>query len=70
MGRIIALNNHIANADFPSSSRSMGKYNPITFVPKFLTGPFVVSINLLPVNKLCRAIFKICKIFFLFIVWI
>jgi phospholipid-transporting ATPase len=40
--RIITLNNSIGNADFCSNSISTSKYNLVSFVPKFLTGTFLL----------------------------
>ncbi|KIY53948.1 calcium transporting ATPase [Fistulina hepatica ATCC 64428] len=44
--RVIALNNPAANVEFDSNYVSTSKYNPVTFVPKFLIEQFSKYANL------------------------
>jgi phospholipid-transporting ATPase len=43
--RLIALNNLSANAEYRSNYVSTSKYNAATFLPKFLFGEFIHSLN-------------------------
>ena len=65
--RVIALNNPLMNNEFPDNFVSTSKYNPVSFLPKFLKGnPQLLPLVLVHSYSRTEQFSKYANLFFLF----